>query len=248
MYLFKRSHKLLLWVNESDITEAIKKNIEKVEISPKNDEPFQVKVIHDLLWVVVRLVEKSIEVKVGRRWKVVGPTSRHPCTNRTGGLWGKQNEPSSNGCFVWWAFYLTHNRHTFLGTRMKASGYTTDTSPFHIQSEGVKGFRFLFCRQPWKVNFAFLQFQLLRQTSFIWYFDLPYFFSWLNYYIDVYIVFPSQWWTFRATNPAGQVSRFGSGCVLLLRVIMWLLPRHDSACKTYGSCFFVGMTYVDISW
>ena len=128
---------------------------------------------------------------------------------------------------------------------MKASGYTTDTSPFHIQSEGVKGFRFLFCRQPWKVNFAFLQFQLLRQTSFIWYFDLPYFFSWLNYYIDVYIVFPSQWWTFRATNPAGQVSRFGSGCVLLLRVIMWLLLRHDSACKTYGSCFFVGN---DICW
>lgn len=263
VYIFKRSHKLLLWVNESNITEAIKKNIEKVEISPKNDEPFQVKLIHDLLWVVVRLVEKSIEVKVGRRWKVVGPTSRHPCTNRTGGLWGKKNEPSSNGCFVWWAFYLTHNRHTFLGTRMKASGYTTDTSPFHIQSEGVKGFRFLFCRQPWKVNFAFLQFQLLRQTSFIWYFDVPYFFSWLNYYVDVYIhrfsksmvnfsCYKSRGirlncpWSF--THPAGQVSRFGSGCVLLLRVIMWLLLRHDSACKTYGSCFFVGMIYVDMSW
>ena len=98
------------------------------------------------------------------------------------------------------------------------------------------------------MNFVFLQFQLLRQTSFIWYFDLPYFFSWLNYYIDVYIVSPSQWCTFRATNPAGQVSRFGSGCVLLLRVIMWLLLRHDSAWKTYGSCFFLGMIYVDISW
>lgn len=33
---------------------------------------------------------------------------------------------------------------------MKASGYTTDTSPFHIQSEGVKGFRFLFLQTAMK--------------------------------------------------------------------------------------------------
>ena len=133
----------------------------------------------------------------------------------------------------------------------------------------MKGFRFLFCRQLWKVNFAFLQFQLLRQISFIWHFDVPYFFQlaklpcWCIYSFSKSMVNFSCYKSrcplgfisiahdlFPILNqPAGQVSRLARAtcfCFVSSCDCCWGMTRHAKLTAHVSSLEWYRSIYRDI--